>query len=263
MQPGQHLGHAFEIAAQTPEACQPGKAALDDLAPGQQHKALFRLKQLDHLQLDAVCRRIAFGLLARVPGIGPGQFDRISRGLLHLLAQRIDLGSFLLIGRRYRQRNQVAQRIDRCMHFGATAPLVAVVSCAGTAFATALQCSAVQDDSAGLALAALGGANDGAHVADHRLKAARLIPAPELLIHHWPRRQIIGQHAPGGAGPGQPTQCVEHFAQAVAPLGRVLVNQGQVGRHKAPFVVAHIAGIRLSRHPQHIGTTQEISAVSS
>jgi hypothetical protein len=31
VQPGQHLGHAFEIAAQSPEARQPGKAALNGL----------------------------------------------------------------------------------------------------------------------------------------------------------------------------------------------------------------------------------------
>ena len=97
MQPGQYLRHAFEITAQAPEPGQPAEAALHDPAPGQQHKALLRLRQLDHLQFNAVFSRVAFGLLAGVALVCPGQLDRIARGLLYLLAQRIDLGSLLAL----------------------------------------------------------------------------------------------------------------------------------------------------------------------
>ena len=100
MQPSEHFRHTLEIAAEPPEAGQPAKATLDHPAPGQQHKALFGLGQLDHLQLNAVCSRIIFRLLTRVTLIGPGQLDRMTRGLLHPLAQRIDLAALLLVGRR-------------------------------------------------------------------------------------------------------------------------------------------------------------------
>jgi hypothetical protein len=125
-----------------------------------------------------------------------------------LVAQCIDLGAILLAGGRDGQRYQVAQRIDSRMHLRAVAPFVAIVPGTRPPFAAALQCSAVQDDSAGLALAALGRADDGAHVADHRLKAARFKPTAKLLVNHRPRRQIIGQlgamrHLPGPAIEGR------------------------------------------------------------
>ena len=100
MQPGQYLGHAFKIAAQPLEPSQPAKAALDDPALWQQHKAFLHLWQLDHLQLDAVLRCIAFGLIARIALVCPSELDGVSSRLLHLLAQRIDLGPLLLAGGR-------------------------------------------------------------------------------------------------------------------------------------------------------------------
>ena len=126
MQPGQHLGHAFEIAAQPPEARQPCKAALDDPALWQQHKAFLGLRQLDHLQLDAVLRRIAFGLLACITLVCPSQIVTVSGRFLHLLAQCIDLGALLLAGGHDSQRYQMTQRIDSRMHLRAVALFVAI-----------------------------------------------------------------------------------------------------------------------------------------
>ena len=68
-----------------------------------------------------------------------------------LLAQRIDLGAFLLFFGCDRQGNQVAQRIDCHMHFRAIASLVAVVASVGPAVTAALQGAAIEDDGAGLA----------------------------------------------------------------------------------------------------------------
>ena len=56
---------------------------------------------------------------------------------------------------------------------------------------------------------------------------------------------------------------IEPFAQAVAPLGRLLVNQGKVGSHEIPFFVAHVTGAGLSWHPRKLGTTQKKSALGS
>jgi hypothetical protein len=76
-----------------------------------------------------------------------------------------------------------------------------------------------------LALVALTNADNRGHVPDHRFKAGCIIPAAERLIDHRPRRQIVGQHSPRSVGPGQPVQCVERFAQTVAPLRRLLVKK--------------------------------------
>lgn len=56
---------------------------------------------------------------------------------------------------------------------------------------------------------------------------------------------------------------IEPFAQAVAPLERLLVNQGKAGRDEVPFFVTHIAGMGLSGHPRKLGTTQKKSALGS
>ena len=95
MQPGQHLGYAFEIATQPLGPGQLTKAAPDNPATGQQHKALPGLKQFDHLQFSVVFSRIIFGLLSRTTLVGPSQLYPMARGLLRLLAQRIDLGTLL------------------------------------------------------------------------------------------------------------------------------------------------------------------------
>lgn len=63
-----------------------GKAALNDPAIWQQHKALFHLRQLDHLQLNAVLRRIAASQLARIALVCPRELDNVPGRFLHLLA---------------------------------------------------------------------------------------------------------------------------------------------------------------------------------
>ena len=103
---------------------------------------------------------------------------------MHPLAHRIDLGAFLRIGRRHRQRYQASQRINYRVSFGAVVPLVAVVPSGWPAFTTALRGPAIANDGAGLAVAASRSPDERAHVANQRLKAARLVPALELLVHN-------------------------------------------------------------------------------
>src|SRR5690606_25823672 len=152
---------------------------------------------------------------AGVALIGPCNADRFSRGALHSFAKLFDLRALLLIGRRHRQRNQMAQRIDSHVYLAAPTPLVAVVAGAWTALAAALQRAPVQDDRARLARAGITDTDDRAHVIDHGLEAARVVPASELLIHHLPGRQIVRQQPPRRTRTGQPAQGVEGFAQAV------------------------------------------------
>ena len=73
----------------------------------------------------------------------------------------------------------------------------------------------------------------------------------------------MGHKPPGRASAGQPAQRIEHFVQAVAQLGRLLVNQGKVGSHEIPFFVAHVTGAGLSWHPRKLRTTQKKSALIS
>ena len=51
------------IARQTAATRHPDKGAFHHPAPGQQHDAALGLLQFDHLQPDAVCRRVRFDLL--------------------------------------------------------------------------------------------------------------------------------------------------------------------------------------------------------
>jgi hypothetical protein len=134
------------------------------------------------------------------------------------------------------------------VHLAATLALVAVIAGTWAALATRLQCAPIHHHSAGLALAPLGHANDGAQVRHHRLEAARVQPAPALLVDRLPRRQIVGQHTPGRSCAYQPAQGVEDFAQIVLALRCVLVHQGEVWRSEAPFFIADIRGIGLARH---------------
>ena len=103
---------------------------------------------------------------------------------------------------------------------------------------------------AGLALAPLCYANDGAQVRHHRLEATRIKPTPALLVDRLPRRQIVGQHPPGRSRAHQPTQGVEDLTQIVLALRRLRVHQGQVGRSEAPFFIADVCRVRLAGHLQ-------------
>ena len=98
-----------------------------DPTPGQQDEAALGLGQLDDFQLDPMF----FGLLSRcISGIAlvnESEFDRLTSDLLDRLRQFAHLRSILLIGGRHQQSQQVAQGIDRRMHFAAFAPLGAIL----------------------------------------------------------------------------------------------------------------------------------------
>jgi len=111
-------------------------------------------------------------------------------------------------------------------------------------------------------MAALDLTHQHAQVANHVLEHVSLQPALHLLIHRMPRRQVVGHHAPlhtgahdvalGGhdvaLGGHDVAQAIEHLAQGALPLRGVFRHQGQVGRHKRPFVVVYVTQIGFSRH---------------
>ena len=65
MQSRQHFGQAF-----------------DHPVPRQQYKAFFSIRQLDHLQFNAVPGGIAFSLLARITLVCLGELDHIASCVL-------------------------------------------------------------------------------------------------------------------------------------------------------------------------------------
>ena len=115
-------GEACVVTRQPPEAGQPGETALDHPTAGQQHEPTLGLSQVDDFQLDAVrCCRLG-DRLAGVARINPRQLDVVARHRLHLLRQRLDLVSFVLIGGRNDQGEQQAETVDRRMGFGTLTP---------------------------------------------------------------------------------------------------------------------------------------------
>lgn len=88
---GKRFRQSLVVTCQTPEAVKPAEAALDHPPPGQQYKALFRLRQFDHLQVDAFIKCRLLRLFARVSLIYKCHPDRISRHLLDLTREFCDL----------------------------------------------------------------------------------------------------------------------------------------------------------------------------
>jgi hypothetical protein len=112
------------------------------------------------------------------------------------------------------------------MHFGAFTALGAIIAAMRATFRRGLERPAVQDDGARLFVAAFGQTEQRPQVMDQRRKAAPLLPTLELLVDGGPRRQIVGQHAPLGAGSGQSAQSIEHFSEVVLALAGILPYQG-------------------------------------
>jgi len=141
------------------------------------------------------------------------------------------------------------QRVYRHGHFRPTVVLVSVPARTLAALRRALQRPPSEEGRRGLRLASLRLAQYLTQVVDDSFKAARPHPALGLLMDHRPGWQIMGQHAPGGAGTHRPAQSIEHVAQRIGALRGIFRHQGQVGGHKGPFVITHVARISFSVHP--------------
>jgi hypothetical protein len=124
MKPSKRFGQSLVVTCEAAEAVEPAKAALDHPPPGQQHKALFRFLQLDHLQFNAFIECGLRWLFARVSLIGKCHLDRMSRYLLDLTRKLCYLRALLLIGRCDMYREQLSQRVHRNMHLTAALALI-------------------------------------------------------------------------------------------------------------------------------------------
>ncbi len=90
---------AFVVAAQAAEATEPGKAALHDPTPGQQHKAGLALRLFNHLQVKVVYSRRILRLFPCIALVNEAHRHGLPRNFLHLSTPLAYLRSFLLIGR--------------------------------------------------------------------------------------------------------------------------------------------------------------------
>lgn len=126
------------------------------------------------------------------------------------------------------------------MHFGPFAAFVTVVARTPTALGRRLDRTTVQNRRQWLGLPLGGATQEHAQVMDQRLEAFGRHPAAQLLVDHWPRRQIVRQHTPVHAGLHQVAQPVEDLAQSMLPLADVFEQLRKVGRDAGPFLVADI-----------------------
>jgi hypothetical protein len=70
---------------------------------------------------------------------------------------------------------------------------------------------------------------------DDGLEASGAQPAAALLIDRLPRREVLGQVAPLGAGANDPPQGVEDVAEVVDPLAGVLREGAEIRGDELPL----------------------------
>ncbi len=80
-------------------------------------------------------------------------------------------------------------------------------------------------------------------VAGHVREAVGGQPALRLLVDGRPRRQVVRHETPRRARLHDVTQPVEHLAQLVVALGRILPQQREIGRHQRPFFIGHVGRV--------------------
>ncbi|MGF6971883.1 hypothetical protein QFZ94_000310 [Paraburkholderia sp. JPY465] len=171
------LRQALVISRESTKAVQPAEATFHHPATGQQHKALFRFRQLDHLKLDSFIQRCLRGLLAGIALIGKRYLDRLACGLLDRTRKPADLGTLLLVGRRNMHCKQLRQCIYLHVDLAAALAFIAVVTGARSTVAGRLQRAPIEKDCVGLHLPALHDPDNRARIAHHSLDTTRLNPA--------------------------------------------------------------------------------------
>jgi len=221
-------------------------------APGQQHEAALDRVEGDDFQGDAARGGGGDGPVAGVARIHIGQFDVLPGRLLDRLGQGRHLGAVLCVRGGDMQRQQVAQRVHRHVDLRAPALLVPVVARPAAALRARLQRAGVEHRRARLGHAVGQLAEQHPQIARHVLEHLGLDPALRLLVDRVPRRQVV-HHAPTRARPDDPARPVEHLAQRVLALRRVLLHQRQVRGHERPLVIAHVARVRLPGRRFHRG----------
>ena len=161
MQANDRLSEAFVVANEPPEARLPGERSLGDPTTGQEDEAVFGVGKLDHMEFNALGRRLG-GALVGVALVDVDQLDMFAGGVQDGLGEGLDLSPILLVGWGDNQRQELAQGVDGQMELAALLPFVAVVARAVAALGRALHGLAVEPNNAdahynlGMALSDLG-----------------------------------------------------------------------------------------------------------
>jgi len=71
-------------------------------------------------------------------------------------------------------------------------------------------------------------------------------PALRLLIDRSPGRQVVRHPAPRRARLHDVAQAIEHLAQAVLALPRILALKRQIRHNQRPFFIGYVRRIRLA-----------------
>ena len=134
------------------------------------------------------------------------------------------------------------------MHLAALAPLGPVPAGVGAPLRGRLSRARVEDHRPRLRHPLSNRAQETARIVHDGLKDACSEPALGLRIDGGPRRQVVRHRPPWGAGAHDGAQAIEHLAQGVLPLWRLLGHEGHRGGDERPFVITAITRIRFSRH---------------
>src|SRR5215212_4473771 len=133
------------------------------------------------------------------------------------------------------------------MHLRAFLALVPVVAAPMAALRGRSQRARVQYSSRRIGRPALRKWQDYAQIVDHLLEHSRFEPSLRLLVDRLPWWQVVGHVSPRGAGSDHPPEPIQHLAQVVSALGRVLPNEREVGSDEPPLLVGNVAWLRFSR----------------
>jgi hypothetical protein len=127
-------------------------------------------------------------------------------------------------------------------------PSTAIITRSFTAFRAGLQCTTVPNGCRWLFAATLSQTQQHQQVMHHHLEHLGLQPTLGLLIHRFPRRQVMRHHPLLRPSADHPPQPVEHFSQVVVPLRHIFPHQPQIRRHKRPFIITHISWVCFPVH---------------
>mgnify|MGYP003417099322 CR=1 FL=1 len=185
------LIESFVVASESSKSTEPGEGSFDDPPSGEKDESSLRLGMLDDLQSDPLFLGGLSGVLTSVALVDEGDLHALLADLLDFASQRRDLRSFLLVGRGGDQRQQIPQRVDRGMDFGAVLLLVTVEAGATAAFGRRLQRPAVHDHRRRPRAAIHCQANQLPQVMRGRFERPSVVPATRLLIDGRPRRKIM------------------------------------------------------------------------
>jgi hypothetical protein len=173
-------------------------------------------------------RGILRGLLTGVPLVDERHFHRITGDLLHLSRQLCHLRPILAICGHDMQRQQLAQGLDGQMHLAAAFTFRAIIPGACATLRCGLEHAAIQDGSGWVFLAPIRQSQQHASVMHNAFEHLGLQPALGLLVHRFPRRQVVGQPPPRDTHPGDPAQGIEDFPQGMPTLGSCCGHQRHI-----------------------------------